>query len=385
MNDQLSQTEDQEIIQSEAKPPAASARIMCVDVLRGFDMFWLVGGAGVALGIGKLIDPKVHAFIDRQLSHADWEGFYFYDLIFPLFVFLAGMSLSFSMGRTLNEKGLGATLIRLTRRCLLMFLLGVIYNGGFTNVWPEVRIMGVLQRIALSSLFAGVLFCFFDWRGLAASLAALLLGYWALLSFVPLPGQDSISWAVEQNWAVWLDAQILPGRLIYKIYDPEGILSTIPAIGTCIIGILTGLFLKRKEVEPLRKGLIFIGAGLVLVAAGYLWSYQCPIIKKIWTPSYVLVAGGWSILLLALFYFLVDFWQIRWWTAPFLWIGVNPLTVYMARNIIGFNDLAKRFVGGSIYAFLCENLGYFVQCSVSLGIALLFVWYLNKKKIYLRL
>lgn len=364
---------------------APSARIMSVDVLRGFDMFWLVGGAGFTLGIGKLIHPRLHEIIDRQLSHASWEGFYFYDLIFPLFVFLAGMSMSFSMGRTLQEKGRGATFLRLARRCLFMFLLGMLYNGGFTNPWPEVRILGVLQRIALASLFAGILFLFFDWRGLLASFFVLILGYWALFSFVPIPGHDTISWTVEQNWAIWVDSQFLPGRLIYQTYDPEGLLSTIPAIGTCIMGILTGLYLKRKEVPEKRKGLVFIAVGAILVVAGYLWGLQCPIIKKIWSPSYVIVSGGYSILLLAAFYFVVDIWKIRWWTVPFLWIGVNPLTVYMARNIIGFNSLARRIVGGSIYATLGENFGYFVQTSTSLAIALLIVWYLDKKKIYLRL
>ena len=233
--------------------PVPRERIMSVDVLRGFDMFWLVGGAGFTLGIAKLIHPGLHGFIDRQLSHASWEGFYFYDLIFPLFVFLAGMSLSFSMGRTLQEKGKVATLLRLTRRCLLMFLLGILYNGGFSEVWPEVRILGVLQRIALASLFAGILFCFMDWRGLLASFFVLILGYWALFSFVPIPGQESVAWTVDQNWAGWVDSQYLPGRLIYRSYDPEGLLSTIPAIGTCIMGILTGLYMKKKDVEDVRK------------------------------------------------------------------------------------------------------------------------------------
>jgi predicted acyltransferase len=373
-----------ENIASTTLPPAPS-RIVSVDVLRGFDMFWLVGGAGVALGIGKMIGPVAHILILRQLEHAQWEGFYFYDLIFPLFVFLAGMSITFSMGRTVQEKGRATALLRLLRRCIIMFLLGILYNGGLSKPWPEVRLMGVLQRIALACLFAGILFCFLDWRGLVGVLAIALLGYWAFLSFVPLPGQDTITWSEGQNWACWLDAQFLPGYKHYGTYDPEGILSTIPAVGTCLLGVLAGFAMKNEQIKPLRKTAIFFLAGLVLVLLGYLWGYQCPIIKKIWTPSYVFVAGGYSLLLLSIFYYIVDVLKIRFWTVPFIWIGVNPLTIYLARSLVDFSKIAERFVGGSIALWAGENGAYMLKMCMILVLSLLFVWFLNKKKIYLRL
>ncbi|OQC02733.1 MAG: hypothetical protein BWX80_03035 [Candidatus Hydrogenedentes bacterium ADurb.Bin101] len=365
--------------------PEPGARVVSVDVLRGFDMFWLVGGAGLALGIGRMLGSPAKEIVLRQLEHAKWEGFYFYDLIFPLFVFLAGVSTVFFMGRLVREQGRSAALRRLLRRCVLMFLLGILYSGGLTAPWPEVRLMGVLQRIALCCFFSGLLFCFLDWKGLGAVLLIALLGYWALLSFVPLPGSDAVSWAEGENWASWLDTRYLPGRKHYGTYDPEGLLSTIPAVGTCLLGVLAGFALKSTRFRPLVKAAGFFLAGCALAAVGYGWGMQCPIIKKLWTPSYVCVAGGYSLVLLGLFYFVVDVLQLRWWTAPFLWIGVNPLTIYLARNLVEFNKISERFVGGSVAAWAGEDGGYLLKMCVSLFLSLLFVWYLNRKRIYLRL
>jgi predicted acyltransferase len=266
-----------------------------------------------------------------------------------------------------------------------MYMLGILYSGGFTNPWPEVRLMGVLQRIALCSLFAGVLFLYLDWRGLMVALVVALLSYWAFLSFVPLPGQDAVSWAEGENWACWLDAKYLPGHKHYETYDPEGLLSTIPAVGTCLLGVLAGFAIKSNRYKPNQKALYLFVAGAMLLLVGYLWGYQCPIIKKIWTPSYVFVAGGYSIFLLGIFYYVVDVLKIQWWTAPFIWIGVNPLTIYLARNLIEFNKISLRLMGGSVSAWAGEDGAYLMQMCVSLGLSLLFVWFLNRKKIYLRL
>lgn len=363
----------------------APERIVSVDVLRGFDMFWLVGGAGLALGIGRLLGSPVKEGVLRQFEHAKWEGFYFYDLIFPLFVFLSGMSIVFFLGRLIREQGRAAALRRLTRRCVIMFLLGILYSGGLMKPWPEVRLMGVLQRIALACFFAGLLFCFLDWRGLTAALITLLLGYWALLSFVPLPGREAISWVEGENWACWLDARYLPGHKHYGTYDPEGILSTIPAVGTCLLGVLAGFFIKTERYTPVQKAAAFFLAGVALTVAGYVWGWQCPVIKKIWTPTYVCVAGGYSLMLLGAFYYIIDVLKVRWWIAPFVWIGVNPLTIYLARGLVEFNKISERFVGGSVAAWAGVDGGYFLKMCVSLLLSLLFVWYLNKKRIYLRL
>jgi predicted acyltransferase len=361
-------------------------RILSVDVLRGFDMFWLVGGSGLAMAALKLCGGEVAEALALQFKHVDWVGFRFYDLIFPLFVFIVGMSVVFSLGKVVERDGMAAAYKRILRRFVLLFLLGVFYYGGFSHDWPEIRWMGVLQRLALCYLFAGVLFCHLRTRWLVAVCAGLLIGYWVWLVFIPVPGQDAVSWAKDVHWPAYIDDALLPGRRYFDgKWDPEGILSTIPAVGTCLLGVFAAQVLISKSVSVKRKLLFFIAGGAVMVAAGYLWGLQFPIIKKIWTSSYVLVAGGYSMILLGIFYLIVDVCKIQWWTTPFVWIGANPLTIYLLRNMIEFNDLAKRLVGDSLGAVIGENMVHCLQMAVSLAFSLLIVRFLYRKKIFLRL
>jgi len=366
-------------------PNALSDRVMSVDVLRGFDMFWLIGGTGVALAVGRLCPPTVRDVIVPQCEHAVWEGFRFYDLIFPLFVFMVGMSLVFSLGKRLQREGRWSAYQRLLRRAVLMFLMGIFYYGGLSNRWPDIRLLGVLQRLALCYLGGGILFIHLKPKGLIAACVILLLGYWAFLSFVPVPDTGAFSFAEGQNWANYIDKKWLPGHKHNGDWDPEGLLSTLPAIGTCLLGVLAALLLGAEGLTPSRKVLCFIGGGAVMVVAGFLWGIQFPVIKKIWTSSYVLVAGGYSFMLLGAFYLIVDVWKLRRWALPLLWIGANPLTIYMAKNIIDFNQLSERFVGGDIKAFAGERVGYLLCTLVSLSLTLALVRFLYNRKIFLRI
>src|SRR5947208_3624187 len=164
----------------------AERRLMSVDALRGFDMFWIIGADALVRALDRMSQTTVTEKIATQLKHADWEGFRFYDLIFPLFVFLMGVSLVFSLTKCIEREGRAEALKRVFRRGALLFLVGLFYSGGFTNNWPAIRLMGVLNRIALAYFFGGLLFCFFKPRALAGICAALLIGYWALMSFVPI-------------------------------------------------------------------------------------------------------------------------------------------------------------------------------------------------------
>jgi predicted acyltransferase len=359
-------------------------RVMSVDVLRGFDMFWLVGGTGFMMAVVRLCGEPLRGRLLPQFEHPKWMGFTFYDTIFPLFVFVVGMSVVFSLAKLLREKGKAAAYRRILRRAVLMFLLGLFYAGGMTNPISDIRWLGVLQRLALCYLFAGILFCHLSWRGLLAVCVAFLLGYWALLCFVPLPGHDAVMWTETDNWANYLDALFLPGRKHNGAWDPEGLLSTFPAVSTCLLGVLAAQFLLNESTAPSRKVLYLVGGGLLMAAAGALWGLQFPIIKKIWTSSYVLAAGGYSLTLLGLFYLVVDVWKIRWWTAPFIWIGMNPLTIYLVRNMVDFNKLALRFTGGSLSGSVSEDMAYFLQMTVSLALSILLVRFLYRKRIFLR-
>src|SRR5439155_4032090 len=167
--------------------PPISQRLMSLDALRGFDMFWIIGAEDLFHALDKISNTGVARVMANQLDHEDWEGFHFYDLIFPLFVFIVGVSLVFSLGRTIETAGRSAAVGRVIRRGVILFLLGIFYYGGFSHDWPHIRLTGVLNRIALCYLFAGLAYCFFRLKGMLAVCAALLVGYWALLTFVPFP------------------------------------------------------------------------------------------------------------------------------------------------------------------------------------------------------
>src|SRR5580658_3255293 len=180
----------------EPMPPiaAASQRLMSLDALRGFDMFWIIGADALVGALHRMIEAGGHAgtgfsltgFLVDQLEHVPWEGFHFYDLIFPLFVFMAGISVVFSLGKTIRQEGRAAAVKRVFRRSILLFLVALFYSGGFTNPWPDMRLMGVLNRIALCYFFAGLIFCFCQLRTMIAIAVGLLVVYWALLTFVPI-------------------------------------------------------------------------------------------------------------------------------------------------------------------------------------------------------
>ncbi|MBN1349867.1 DUF5009 domain-containing protein [candidate division KSB1 bacterium] len=373
---------------SEAKQPPSvpsEGRIVSIDVLRGFDMFWIVGGTGFIAGIVKLFGQNVQDAILPQFDHTAWAGFTFYDLIFPLFLFVVGMTTVFSLEKIIAREGKKAAYIRILRRSALLFLLGVIYYGGFKNEWENIRWLGVLQRIALCYMFASLLFLNLRLKGLIIACVALLAGYWALLSFVPVPDSGTVTFESGKNWACYIDMQYLGGRKHNGTWDPEGLLSTFPAIATCLLGIFAGMVIKAKTILPTKKVVYFIGAGIIGVILGYLWGLQFPIIKKIWTSSYVLLTAGYSSILVGIFYYIVDVLKFQIWTKPFIWIGTNAITIYMARNILDFNKLGIRFVGGDIQTLTGPDLGYLLKTTASLGLTLLLVWFLHRKKIFLRL
>ena len=194
-----------------------------------------------------------------------WEGFRFYDFIFPLFIFVTGVSIVLALPRLVEREGRALAHLRVLRRALLLYGLGLIFYGGISQHWSDIRFLGVLQRIALCYLFASLLFLNFNRRGLMVALVALLGGYWALMTFVPVPASAPARSRPDANLANWIDAHYLPGRLWDKSRDPEGLLSTLPAIGTCLLGVFAGLLLKDERLTPTQKSLWLIGAGIAMV------------------------------------------------------------------------------------------------------------------------
>jgi predicted acyltransferase len=359
-------------------------RIVSVDALRGFDMFWLVGGTGLGLAIVRLCGQRTREVLLPQLDHRKWAGCTFYDVIFPLFVFVVGMSVVFSLDRIRQTQGLRAAYKRIVRRFVLMFTLGLIYYGAFREPWPNIRLLGVLQRLALCYLFTAILYCHCNPRTLVAVCAAILIGYWALFSFVPVPGTGKVGTAESANWARWVDERFLPGARHEGTWDANGLLSTLPATATCLVGVFAALLIKSTSISNSRKLACLILGGTVTTAVGWLWDLQFPVIKKLWTSSYVLVTGGYSLVLLGVFYLIVDVWRFQKWARPLIWIGANPLTIYMARNLADFNQLAERFVGGNIRRAVEPDVAYLLQMIVSLALSILLVWFLHRKGVFLR-
>jgi predicted acyltransferase len=369
-------------------------RVVSLDALRGFNFIWILGGDGAVLALAAMSEDKgplvsaVGGFLGTQTTHVAWEGFRFYDLIFPLFIFITGVAIVLSLPRLVEREGRRHAHLRVLRRALLLYVLGLIYYGGISQHWEDIRFVGVLQRIAICYLVASLLVLHVNWRGVAATCAGLLVGYWALMTFVPVPGIGAGSFAPDANLANWIDTQYLPGRLWDKTRDPEGLLSTLPAIATCLIGVLAGLFLQDDRVTPQQKALWLLGTGIVMVAAGYLWALQFPIIKAIWTSSFVLVAGGYSVMLLGAMYQIVDIWDAKRWATGLVWIGANAITLYFINGIMGFEPLARRFTGGDVAAFLdaavTPGTGGFVTHLVALGFVVALAGYLYHHKVFLR-
>ncbi len=364
--------------------PGKSSRLMSLDALRGFDMFWIVGADALVEGLRKVSDAGPLRGLATQLEHVSWQGFHFEDLIFPMFVFMVGVSLVFSLTRALEEGGRRAAMWRIVRRAVLLYLLGIFYYGGFSTPFEQIRLLGVLQRIALAYLFAGLIFCYFGTRGRIAWCLGLLVGYWLVLTFVPVPGGTAGNFAEGQNLTNWVDKHYLPLRKWDGDHDPEGLLSTLPAIANCLIGVLAGLWLRDSKREARAKVGYLLAAGVLMVALGWLWNLQFPVIKKLWTSSFVLVACGYSSILLAVFYQVVDGWGWRSWAMPFVWIGMNPITIYLLHELVDIDKIAARFAGGD-FGRLC--FGRYEDLAVALvGLAITFgiARFLYQRKIFLR-
>lgn len=394
-------------------------RLASLDALRGFDMFWIVGAGALVEALGKLRETGATRFLSAQLTHVQWRGFHFEDLIFPMFVFIAGVSLVFSLGKAVRGGGVVKAVWRLMLRSVLLVLLGIFYYGGLKGNWTDIRLLGVLQYIGVASFFAGGLYLAFRRaRWLAAACAVLLLGHWALMEWVPFPDVrlDSVALAKAEervgsrdplkvlrdapgtvrgryeegyNLSNYVDYRFLPGKKANGAYENQPLLGVPGVVAVCLLGVLAGLWLRRADVDDARRVAGMAAAGAVGVAIGVLWGTRLPIVKKLWSPSFVLVAGGASAALLALFYGVVDVWKKRRWCQPFVWIGMNPLVLYLAHNVVSFHDVARRLAGGGLQrcldAHVMAGAGGVLLALVELALSFLFVRALYVRKVFIRL
>ncbi len=370
-------------------PAPKSERLLSLDALRGFDLFWIVGGHGILVALFKLTEWGWLGAIDAQLKHVDWNGFQAYDLIFPLFLFMAGVSTPYSLTRRLTEGARSEVIRKVIQRGLILVLLGIIYNNGLQWKGLEnMRLGSVLGRIGLAGMFAQLIFAFnFETpKRLWTWLAGILLGYWAMLSFGHAPGFAPGDLTMEGNFASYVDRLLLPGKLYQKIHDPEGLLAVLPAIGNALLGILAGLWLRRssEEVSGDRKAAGLAVAGFVLLAVGGLWSAVFPLNKNLWTSSFVLWTCGWSSLLLASFYWVID---VRGWArgfgAFFAVIGMNSVLIYMSAKFLSFDFTGQAIFGGLARAFP-PTVASLVLVTGIFAVKWTLFWFLKRQKIFLK-
>jgi len=342
-------------------------------------MCWILGMGGV---LREALDrvaagTALTTTVSTQLEHVAWEGFRFYDFIFPLFLFIAGVSMAIALPRRLEREGHAAAVRHLLERALILCVLGVIISGGLRDGWEKIRWLGVLQRIGIASAAAGLFSLWLGWRGLAAAVVTLLVGYCLLLGLVPVPGIGAGDFAEGRNLTNYLDSIWLPGRKYDGDHDPEGLLSTLPAIATALLGILAGKWITSGAAAS-RKVIGLIVAGVVMIALGWAWHPFFPVVKKLWSSSFVLVAGGWSAVMLGVFYWIVDVQGWSRWNTPFIWVGANPITLYLCSGLGLFRLITERLVGhpGKEWAGL--------STCVSFALMLLLARWLWKRGIFIK-
>jgi len=358
-------------------------RVASIDALRGFDMFWITGGEAIIYALHKVYPGSTTDLLEMQFHHVPWAGFHFYDLIFPLFLFVVGLVLPFSLTKRL-EAGAdrGKLYLHLVKRLVVLFALGLVYNGLLDFNFHHLRIAGVLQRIALCYFFAALIVMNTNIRGQVAFFAGILVVYWLAMMLIPVPGSGAGVLTPQGNLASFIDRHLLPRPYCcFAQGDNEGILSTIPAIATTLMGVLAGHWLRSKR-PPNRKTLGLAVAGVASLLVGYLWSFNFPIIKNLWTSTFVLFAGGWSLLLLALFYWIIDVKGIRRWSFFFTVIGVNAITIYLAHQLFDFGTITNIFVHGFIHhTGAIEPLLWAVLVEATVW---LFLYFLYRQKIFLK-
>ena len=362
-----------------------AARLASIDALRGFDMFWIIGGENFVPAVAAFFGwSRLHGILLRNLEHAKWNGFTAYDLIFPLFLLLSGATMSFSLTRRLEQGERKWVLFwRIFRRMALLILLGMASQGLFKLKGHDQRYASVLGLIGVAYFWAGLVVINRGVRGQILWAAGILVGYWAAMTLIPVPGVGPGVLTPEGYLGGYIDRHLLPGKLYAKIYDPEGLFVTIPAAALALMGALAGHLLRSNIVSGGRKALFLCSAGVVSMALGWLWGRWFPINKQMWTSSFILFAGGLSLVLLALFYLAIDVWGWRKWAFPFIVIGMNPITIYVGAHFINF-----RFTSDALFAGLARLSGESLEPVVSLlgllAVEWAFLYFLYRKRIFLR-
>ncbi len=361
-------------------------RLGSLDVMRGFDMLWIIGGGSLIISLAKTTQWAWLQALAEQMEHVQWQGFHFEDLIFPMFMFISGVAIPFAIFSKV-EKGVRKNLLlrKILKRGIILVLLGILYNGALENGFVNMRVASVLAQIGLAYLFAAIINLYtatfkarmFWLLGILAGIAYLQLAF-------PVPGYGPGLLDPEGGVNAWIDRMLLPGKIYGGTFDPEGLLCIVSAISVTLMGSLAGGILRTDKIVPNRKALILAVAGLILVIIALLLSPVYPIIKKAWTVPFNLLTAGISSMLLSLFYFTIDVKPGTNRIAPykllfFKVIGMNSITIYLGTRIVNFGQISRFFTG-----WLATPFGDWIVVLGAIVLEWLVLYYLYKKKIFLK-
>ena len=364
-----------------------NSRLVSLDAVRGFDMFFIMGGERLLVALAALAG---HPEFRQTLDHVPWDGLHFMDTIFPTFLFLAGMTFPYSVAKS---RANGATTrqiaLRALRRCLLLVFLGLVYNGPLLHFdFAHMRVWSVLGRIGIAWFGAALLYLAFTAKRRIGIAVALLAGVTLFTRFTLAPDAPvgASPFSPEGNFGCWLDRTLTGGHTFRPLFDPEGFAGILPAVVTAMLGLFTGELVRRPDLAPKRKCLALAALGAGLLALGLGLSLVCPINKALWSPSFVLVVGAYSTFLFLAFYAVIDVMGFEKWSFPLKVIGMNSITIYLAQAVIGAGQ-ANEFLFSWSWRHLSPAYGDLKPVMVSLGYILvcwLFLFFLYRKKIFLK-
>jgi predicted acyltransferase len=369
-----------------------SSRLLSLDAFRGATI------AGMIL----VNNPGTWNSIYPQLEHAQWNGWTFTDWIFPFFLWIVGVAMTLSFAKRVEQGAdKNRLLLHVLRRAAIIFGLGLFLNGfPFFNL-STIRIPGVLQRIALCYLIGSVLYLYLSFRAQVIWTVSLLATYWLMMKVIPVPGYGAGILEPLGSLCWYIDANVLKGHTWSGApapgFDPEGILSTIPAIGSTMLGVFTGRWLRSQRSSEEKTAWMFV-AGNVLLLLGAILDMWFPINKNLWTSSYVVFMAGWALVCLAIFYWLIDVKGYTTWATPFIIYGMNAIAVFVLSGIVGrlitlikwtATDGSVITLKGYIFNSLFSPLGSPVNASLFyaiafVGVMFLVVWGMWKKKWFLK-
>lgn len=362
---------------------AAGGRIVSVDALRGFDMFWIMGGEVIFKSLDSIFHSPATAFINTQLDHVEWLGFRFYDIIMPLFVWLAGVSIPFSYARRLGKVNSKAELWpHIIKRFIILWILGMAVQGNLLGYeFSEIKFYSnTLQSIAAGYLIASIFVLYLGVRWQLIATAFLMLAFWLVMGLVPVPGLGAGLYEPHDNIALYIDKHILGKFQDGTTYT--WILSSLNFGATAMLGVFAGYMLKSDSRGMQKVGYLLL-TGAILILVSRLWHPVHPIIKHIWTGSFVLFSGGICYLGLGLFYLLVDELKFRGWAKAFVIIGSNSIVAYTAWHLFDFGLVSDVFTRG--LEPLTGNWYGFIRAVAAFTVIFLMLRYMYVKKIFVKI